>query len=64
MNCQNLSTKEEPKYFLVQDLNTKCWEGTHRTLIVWVVIPVLILWGLIIPIIAFIKLKSFNKLKK
>ena len=54
ISCKNYASLEDPKYYLVSDVNVKCWQYEHLVWALPIAIPTLII-GLLVPfgILAF-----------
>jgi len=56
--CQNLSDSEDPKYFMANNPSIQCWTTTHLTWALGAALPFFLIWGVILPLIIFIKAKK------
>jgi len=56
--CQNLYRADDPEYYLIQDTDLKCWEGTHLAYSLGLSFPLLLIWCILIPILALRSLKA------
>jgi hypothetical protein len=55
--CENLYRTDDPKYYLTADFNVKCWDSQHNSWTIGFALPFLIIYGLIFPLIAFIRVR-------
>jgi hypothetical protein len=60
--CQNLYRNDTAMYFMRDYMDVRCWEGDHHGWIFGFALPLLILWVVILPVVAFSMLKK-NKNK-
>lgn len=42
---------DEGEYWLVYDLDTRCWDNDHSSLALFVALPGIIVWSIAIPVI-------------
>jgi hypothetical protein len=55
--CENLYRTDDPKYFLSADFSVQCWDQDHNSWTLAFALPFLIIWALIVPLIAFFRIK-------
>ncbi len=61
-SCQNLSSPEDPKYFLTSNSDLRCWTGSHLIWSFGVALPLLLIWAVLLPVILFLKTRKYSKL--
>lgn len=52
---------EEGEYWLVDDLDIRCWHGNHTEYVLFIAFPGFIIWGLMSPLLVAIPLVKNRK---
>ena len=61
--CRNLYRNDEPEYYILRSPNLQCFTDTHKIWSITVATPIIILWGIVIPIsLAVVIRKDKSKL--
>jgi len=58
-NCQNLNDDLNPQLYLVQDPSIKCWKGSHTAIAYALGLPMAIIFGLLIPLLQYFKMRQY-----
>jgi hypothetical protein len=54
LSCVNLYRNDQPEYYLSEALSEKCWAGSHLSWTLGFVLPLLITWAILFPVISLL----------
>ena len=57
-SCENLYKEDSPIYYMAKDHDVECWSTGHLLWSLLFALPLLLLWGVILPAILFHKLRK------
>lgn len=60
--CSNLSTDDDPEYYLDANPDIQCYQGTHLTWALLFGLPIFLIWGIILPVTLYKKAKKAKDL--
>ena len=60
--CRNLYRKDQPEYYILLAPNLQCFTETHKIWLIALAIPIIILWGIAVPLYLALMIKN-NKNK-
>ena len=64
IRCKNLSSSENPIYFMMENSETQCWTFFHLIWSVCISLPNFLLWTIVLPFVLFRILKQKIKIMK